>query len=171
MPMLDDVDIAPMHRGDQSHGVVNPRLGGLGGTAGGHGRGGGPRAGYGGIPIGGGPPSSHSGALASSRGGSPTGGFSLVAALGKGKQARVVLDDDELSFDEDEPLQKRLQQLSGAGLAVLNEAAVTMTMTDKEAVDKRAAEEAAAKRATELAKLRMRPQELPGGSPAPSQAP
>jgi hypothetical protein len=42
MPMLDDVDIAPVQRGDQSHGVVIPGLGGLGGAAGGHGRGGGP---------------------------------------------------------------------------------------------------------------------------------
>jgi hypothetical protein len=42
MPMLDDIDIAPLQRGDQSRGVVIPGLGGLGGAAGGHGRGGGP---------------------------------------------------------------------------------------------------------------------------------
>jgi hypothetical protein len=42
MPMLDDIDIAPLQRGDQSRDVVIPGLGGLGGAAGGHGRGGGP---------------------------------------------------------------------------------------------------------------------------------
>jgi hypothetical protein len=29
-----------------------------------------------------------------------------------GKQARVILDDDEVSSDEDEPLQKLLRRLS-----------------------------------------------------------
>jgi hypothetical protein len=84
---------------------------------------------------------------------------------------RVILDDDEVSSDEDEPLQKRLRQFSGTGPVVLDEAAAT----DKEATDKRVVEEAMAKRATEeratvktttaeevAAKLRMRPQELPG---------
>jgi hypothetical protein len=58
---------------------------------------------------------------------------------------RVILDDDEVSSDEDEPLQKQLRQLSSAGLAVLDEAAAA----DKEAMDKRAAKEATTKRATE----------------------
>jgi hypothetical protein len=58
---------------------------------------------------------------------------------------RVILDDDEVSSDEDEPLQKQLRQLSSAGLAVLDEAAAA----DKEAVDKRAAKEATTKRAAE----------------------
>jgi hypothetical protein len=44
----------------------------------------------------------------------------------------IILDDDEVSSDEDEPLQKRLQQLSGVGLAVRDEVAIT----DKEAVVK-----------------------------------
>jgi hypothetical protein len=42
MPTLDDVDIAPVQMGDQSHSVVILGLGGLGGAAGGHSRGGGP---------------------------------------------------------------------------------------------------------------------------------
>jgi hypothetical protein len=58
---------------------------------------------------------------------------------------RVILDDDEVSSDEDEPLQKQLRQLSSAGLAVLDEAAAA----DKEAMDKRAAKEATTKRAAE----------------------
>jgi hypothetical protein len=104
MPMLDHVDIAPMQRGDQSHDVVIPGLDGPGSATGGHGCSGGPRAGRGGIPAGGGPVGSRSGAPASDRGGGPTGGSSLAAAPGKGKQARVVLDDDEVLSDKDEPL-------------------------------------------------------------------
>jgi homoserine kinase len=46
--------------------------------------------------------------------------------------------------DEDEPLQKQLWQLSGAGPTVLDEAATT----DKENAAKRAVEEATTKRAT-----------------------
>jgi hypothetical protein len=38
----------------------------------------------------------------SGRGGAANG-FS-AAALSKGKQTRVILNDDEVSFDEDEPL-------------------------------------------------------------------
>jgi hypothetical protein len=66
MPMLDDVDIAPVQRGDESHGVVTPRPSGPGGTAGGHNRGGSPPAGRGGVPVGDGPAGSCSDA--------PTGG-------------------------------------------------------------------------------------------------
>jgi hypothetical protein len=40
MPTLDDVDIAPVQRGDQSRGVVIPGPGGPGGTAGGYSHGG-----------------------------------------------------------------------------------------------------------------------------------
>jgi hypothetical protein len=118
MPTLNDVDIAPVQRADQSRGMVIPRPGGLGGIAGGHSRGGGPSAGHRGVPAGGGAAGSCSGAPAPAggRGGDPTGGFgptsrsgpagSSIAALapGKGKQARVILDDDEVSSDEDEPL-------------------------------------------------------------------
>jgi hypothetical protein len=104
MLTLDGVDIAPVQWGDQSRGVVISGLDGPGGTAGGHGRGGGPRSGRGGVPIGGGPTGSRSGAPASGREGSPAGNSSSTAAFGKGKQARVVLDDDKVSFDEDEPL-------------------------------------------------------------------
>jgi pyruvate/2-oxoglutarate dehydrogenase complex dihydrolipoamide acyltransferase (E2) component len=100
--------------------VVIPGLGGLGGAAGGHG----PPADRGGVPTGSGP-------------------------AGSRKQACVILDDDDVSSDEDEPLQKRLRQLSGAGPTVLNEAAATTAVADKEAVNKRAAEEAAAKRDAE----------------------
>jgi hypothetical protein len=57
MPTLDNVDIAPVQRGDQSRGVVIPRLSGPGGAASGHG--------HGGIPTGGG--------SAGSRNGNPSG--------------------------------------------------------------------------------------------------
>jgi hypothetical protein len=65
MPTLDDVDIAPVQRGDQSHNMFIPRPGGPGGAAGAHGRGGGPPVGRGGVPVGGG--------LAGSRSGTPAG--------------------------------------------------------------------------------------------------
>jgi hypothetical protein len=103
---------------------------------------------------------------------------------GKGKHTRVILDDDEASSDEDEPLQKRLRQFSGAGPAVLDEAAAA----DKEAMGKRAAEKATTKRATEervveeavvkaaaieevASKIAGEAAGAAGGSPAPSQAP
>jgi hypothetical protein len=54
MPTLDDVDIAPVQRSDQSHGVVIPGPGSPGGAAGGHGQGG--------IPVGDDLAGSHSGA-------------------------------------------------------------------------------------------------------------
>jgi hypothetical protein len=104
MATLDDVDIATVQMGDQSRGVVIPRLGGPGGAAGGHGRGGGPSAGCGGIPTGSGPAGSHGGALAGDRGGGPASGSGLAPAPGMGKLARVILNDDEVSSDEDEPL-------------------------------------------------------------------
>jgi hypothetical protein len=59
----------------------------------------------------------------------------------------VILDDNEVSSDEDEPLQKRMRQLSGAGPAVLDEATATTVATEKEAADKRVVEEATTKRA------------------------
>jgi hypothetical protein len=58
----------------------------------------------------------------------------------KGKQARVVLDDDEISSDKDERLQKWLWQLSSTGPAMLDEAAVMTTVADKEAAAKRVVE-------------------------------
>jgi hypothetical protein len=149
MPTLDDVDIAAVQSGDQSRDVVIPGLDGPGSAAGGHGRGGGPPAGRGGVPVGGGPAGSRSGAPTSDRGGGPASGSSVAPALGKGKQTCVILDDDEVSSDEDEPLQKRLRQLFDVGPAVLDEAAATTTAADKEAADKRATEEAMAKRVAE----------------------
>jgi hypothetical protein len=100
MPMLDDVDIISVQRGDQSHGVVNPRPSGLGGAAGGHG--------HGGVPVGGGPAGNRIGAPVGCRegaayGSSATSGSNAVAP-GKGKQTCVIPDDDEVSSDEDEPL-------------------------------------------------------------------
>jgi hypothetical protein len=53
IPTLDNVDIARVQRGDLSRGVVIPGVSGLGGTTGGHGRGGGPVDGRGGISAGG----------------------------------------------------------------------------------------------------------------------
>jgi hypothetical protein len=85
MPMLDDVDIAPMQRGDQSCGVVMPGLGGPSGAGGGHGCGGGPPAGRGGILVGSGPAGSRSGTLTGGRGGSPAGGSNPTLAPSKGK--------------------------------------------------------------------------------------
>jgi hypothetical protein len=82
------------------------------------------------------------------RGGSPTGSFGPALAPGKGKQARVILDDDNVSSDEDEPLQKRLHQLSNVGTATLDEVAVMTTATDKEAVVKRTTAKRAAVKAT-----------------------
>jgi hypothetical protein len=86
----------------------------------------------------------------------------------------VVLDDDEVSSDEDEPLQKRLRQLFGTGPTVLDEAVVA----DKEVVDKRAAEkrvmeEAAAKKATEerVVEEAAAKDATAGVSPAPDQVP
>jgi hypothetical protein len=145
MPMLDDVDITPIQRGDQSHGVVIPGLGSLGRAVGGHDSGGGSPVGLGGVPVGGGLTGNRSGALTGGRGGGPAGGSSTAPTPNKGKQTCVILDDDEVSSDEDEPLQKWLWQLSGARPVVLDEAVVA----DKEATDKRAAEEAVMKRVTE----------------------
>jgi hypothetical protein len=53
MPTLDNVDITPVQRNDQSHDVVIPGAGGLAGTAAGHGQGGGLAGGRGSIPTGG----------------------------------------------------------------------------------------------------------------------
>jgi hypothetical protein len=107
---------------------------------------------------------------------------------GSGSSLGNILDDDEVSSNEDEPLQKRLRQLSGDGPAVRDEAAAA----DKEAADKGAVEEAAVKRAavkraTEEAMVKKVVEEraaeeamvkavaaeasgAAGGSPAPSQA-
>jgi hypothetical protein len=63
IPTLDDVDIAPVQRGDQTRGVVIPRSDGPGGAAGGDG--------HGGVPVGGGPTGSHSGSPAGSQGAPP----------------------------------------------------------------------------------------------------
>jgi hypothetical protein len=95
-----------------------------------------------------------------------------------------ALDDNEVSFDEDEPLQKRMRQLSGARPTVLDEVAAA----DKEATDKRVVEEAAEERAAEEAAVKKAMEEratkeaavkattvevvgVAGGSPAPGQAP
>jgi hypothetical protein len=126
MPTLDDVDIARVQRGDQSHDVV--------------------------IPGSGGPAGSRSGASAGGRGGAAGGSSaassSSTAALGKGKQMSVILDDDDVSSDEDEPLQKQLRQLSSAGPTVLDEAAVDKRAAE-DAAAKRAAEEVATTRVAE----------------------
>jgi hypothetical protein len=93
MPTLDVVDIAVVQRGDLSCGVTIPGAtvtSGRGGTTGG-GRGG--RA-----PRGPGSPSS-----------------APALSKGKGVSARVVHNDDEVSFDEDEPLQVRLRSRFPAG--------------------------------------------------------
>jgi hypothetical protein len=70
MPMLDDVDIAPVQRGDQSRGVVIPGASGLVGIASGSGWGSGPPLGHGGIPVAGG----RGDILTGGHGGVPAGG-------------------------------------------------------------------------------------------------
>jgi hypothetical protein len=106
-----------------------------------------------------------------------------VLALGKGKQARVILDDDEVSSDEDEPLQKWLRQLFGAGTAAASSTAATTASADKEAAAKRVAQEAMARGTTEEATVKAAADEEVIGkiadeatgavrdSPAPGQAP
>jgi hypothetical protein len=130
MPILDDVDIAVVQRGDLSCGVTIPGAtvtGGRGGTTGG-GRGG--------------------------RGPGGSGSPSSAPALckGKGVSARVVHDDDEVSSDEDEPLQVqlRLRFLAGgsSSLGTASPVAVATEVAGAEATTyRRAAEEAAAKEA------------------------
>jgi hypothetical protein len=200
MPMLEDVDIAPVQRSDLSHGVVIPRGSGLGGAAGGRGRGGGVAGGLGGISAdgrggpasggpGGGPASGHGGAPTGGRGGHLAGGSDLAPTPGKGKdkQVRVVLDDDEVSSDEDTPLQKRLRLLSDAGRssgsapATPSVAAAKKAAADREATNRRAAEEAAVKevadkeaadkRAAEEAVMKEASVGVARDSSAPGQAP
>jgi hypothetical protein len=126
MPTLDDVDIAVVQRGDLSRGVTIPGVtvtGGRGGTTGGD-RG--------------------------SRGPGGSGSPSSAAALGKGKGVStwVVHDDDEVSFDEDEPLQVRLRsQFPAGGSSSLGTASPVAVATAgaEAATDRRAAEEAASK--------------------------
>jgi hypothetical protein len=145
MPTLDDVDITLVQRGDQSHGVVIPGHGALVDTAGGHVHGGGPSTGRGGVSVGGSPIGRRSGAPVGGRGGSPAGGSGSALASGKGKHACIILDDNEVSSDEDEPLQKQLRRLPSAGSSstALDEVAVA----DKEATAKRVMEEAILKAA------------------------
>jgi hypothetical protein len=93
MPTLDDVDIAVVQRGDLSRGVTIPGVtitGGRGGTTDG-GRGG---RGPGGL-------------------GSPSS--TPAPGKGKGVSMRVIHDDDEVSSDEDEPLQVQLRSRFPAG--------------------------------------------------------
>jgi hypothetical protein len=78
MSTLDDVDIAAVQRGDPSHGVVIPGANSPGGATDGHGPGGGPPAGRGGVPLSGGPTGSRSGTPAGGRGG--TTGSSSAAS-------------------------------------------------------------------------------------------
>jgi hypothetical protein len=64
---------------------------------------------------------------------------------------RVLLDDDEVSSDDDAPLQKRLRLSSDAGgssgstPSVPDVAAAMKVTTDREATDRRATEEATVK--------------------------
>jgi hypothetical protein len=68
---------------------------------------------------------------------------------------RVILDDDEVSSNKDEPLHRRLWssstigRSSGPASAMTDVTPVGKAATDKEAMDKRVAEEAAVKDATD----------------------
>jgi hypothetical protein len=86
----------------------------------------------------------------------------------------VILDDNEVSSDEDEPLQKRRRQFPGDRPAVRDEAATMTSTADKEATNKRAVEEATeeAAAAEEAAgKTVGEGAGATGGSPAPGQVP
>jgi hypothetical protein len=130
MPMLDDVGIAMVQRGDLSRDVTIPGAtvtSGRGGTTDGDRGGRGPRG---------------------------SGSPSSAPALGKGKgvSTRVTHDDDEVSFDEDEPLQVRLRSQFPAGgsssLGTASPVVVAAEATGAEAATyRRAAEEAAAEEA------------------------
>jgi hypothetical protein len=137
--------------------VVIPEADCLCGATGGHGpvgsRGGISVGSRGGGTIGGGPADGQGGFPAGDRGGGLIGGSGPAPALGKGKdkQVRVVLDDDEVSFDEDAPLQKWLRLSSttggssGSTPAAPDMAAAMKAAVDKEATDKSTIEEAAVK--------------------------
>jgi hypothetical protein len=130
MPTLDDIDITVVQRGDLSCGVTIPGAtvtGGRGDTTGG-GRGG--------------------------RGPGGSGSPISAPALGKGKgvSVQVVRDDDEVSSDEDEPLQARLRSRFPAGRSSsLGTASPVMVAVEaagaEAATDRRATEEATAKEA------------------------
>jgi hypothetical protein len=158
MPMLDDVDITVVQRGDLSRGVTIPGAtvtGGRGGTTGG---------GRGGRPIGSG---SVGDGLAGGRGRGGSSSPSSTPAFGKGKgvSMRVVHDDDEVSSDEDEPLQARLRSLFPTGRSsslgtASPDVVVAVKATGAEvATDRRAAEEVVVKEA------------VGEGSSVPGQAP
>jgi hypothetical protein len=103
----------------------------------------------------------------------------VVLAPGKGKQACIILNVDEVSSDEDEPLQKRMWWVFGAGPSS-TATAVTMATANKETADRRTAEEAVVKRAMEEAAVKAVADEevigktvdeaagAAGDSPAPS---
>jgi hypothetical protein len=176
MSTLDDVNITPVQRGDQSRGLVIPETGGLADAVGGHGRGDDPTGDRGDV-------------LAGSHGGVSAGAPAGTLAPGKHKHARVILDNDEVSSDEGEPLQKRMRQLSGVAgpsgsgpaPAAPSAAATAAAAADQEAADKRAAEEAMVSRAAEKvaadkstmgeAVVMRAAVRATGDSPAPGMAP
>jgi hypothetical protein len=84
MPTLDDIDIAPVQRGNLSRSVVIPRADGPGGTASGRGLGGDLVGGRGGISAGGREGGLVGGGLVSGRGGGPAGGRGGISAGGRG---------------------------------------------------------------------------------------
>jgi hypothetical protein len=159
MPMLDDVNITLVQRGDQSRGVVIPGAGGLAGIAGGHSQSGGSVGGRGGFLASGGPAGSRGGVSAGNRGGG------LALAPNKGKQAPAVLDNDEVSSDKDKPMQKWPQRLSsiagpsesGLAPAAPNVTTTAVATTDKEATDKRDAKEVAVQGPRRRWRLTRRP--------------
>jgi hypothetical protein len=125
------------------------------------------------------------GVPAGDRVGGPAGGFGPAPAPSKGKekQVRVVLDDDEVSYDEDAPLQKRVWLSSvvggssGSAPAMADVAAAMKAAVDKEVADKRAAKEAtmnvaadkeaADKRVTEVSRMKEAMVGAVGDSSAP----
>jgi hypothetical protein len=105
MPTLDDIDIASVLRGDQFCGVVIHEMDATGNQHGGAvgGQGGAVASGQSDDAI-----DDHDGSVVGG-----VGGMSSALAPGKGKekQARVIADDNEVSFDEDLPRYRSLPEL------------------------------------------------------------
>jgi hypothetical protein len=88
MPTLDDVDIAPVQRGDLSRGVVIPGPGGLGGAVGGRGQGSGPAGGRPTGDRGGGPAGSRGGSWQAAEEAAPLVVLALLRPLVRARKNR-----------------------------------------------------------------------------------
>jgi hypothetical protein len=105
MPTLDDIDIASVLRGDQFCGVVIHEMDATGNQRGEAvgGQGGVVASGQSDDAIG-----DHDGSVVGGAGGMSS---ALAPSKGKEKQAQVIADDNEVSFDEDLPRYRSLPEL------------------------------------------------------------